>query len=123
MKKLMTITLILALLLPAVCLAETNQVDEYYGYAHMEVAKDGSPFMSVIYFAPDQNCYFLTQMFWHDEPGLGRAYVGTWGYTADGLVFAKTGENTSKTFKVTSLGSVVDTETMEVYISFDALMK
>lgn len=123
MKKLFAVILILALLLPAASLALDREIDFYYGYAHIEIAKDGSPFMSVIYFAEDQTCYYLTQLFRHDEPGLGRAYVGTWGYTADGDVFAKTGDNTSRTFAISSLGAIVDKETMEVFDRFDALMK
>ena len=123
MKKIVILLLVVSLLLPAAAFALDREVDPYYGYAHIEIAKDGSPFMSVIYFAEDQTCYFLTQLFRHDEPGLGRAYVGTWGYTADGDVFAKTGDNTTRTFKISSLGSIVDMDTMEVFERFDGLMK
>lgn len=123
MKKLLALILILSLLIPAASFALDREVDPYYGYAHIEVSKDGTPFMSVIYFAENQTCYFLTQMFWADEPGLGRAYIGTWGYTADGDVYAKTGDNTDITFAISSLGSLVDKETMDVYEPFSCLMK
>ena len=123
MKKLLAVILILAMLLPAAATALEREVDYYYGYGHIEVTKSGTPFIAVIYFAEDQTCYYLAQMFKSDEPGLGRAYVGTWGYTADGKVFAKIGENTSATFSISSLGSIIDTETMDVYEKFDALMK
>ena len=123
MKKILSFILILVLVFPALAFAEEYEIDEFYGYAHMEVSADGSPVMYMIYFAPDQTCYFTVQSFRHEEPGLGRAYVGTWGYTADGDVFAKTGDNTSRTFAISSLGSIVDKETMEVFDRFDALMK
>ena len=123
MKRIVTLFLVLALALPAAACASDPEVSEYYGYGHIEIAKDGSPYISIIYFAPDQTCYYTTQLFRHDEPGLGRSYVGTWGYTADGHVFAKTGENTTRTFTITSAGGIVDKDTMEVFIMFDALMK
>ena len=123
MKKLIALSLILAVLLPAAALAFDRELDTDYGYAHMEIAKDGSPFMAVIYFAEDQTCYYLAQMFRQDEPGLGRAYVGIWGYTSDGSIFAKVGENTTRTFKISSLGGLVDMDTMEVFESFSTLMK
>lgn len=123
MKKLITIILVLAVLLPVSALALDREVDPFYGYAHMEVSASGVPFMTVIYFAENKVCYFLTQMFFSDKPGTGRAYIGTWEYTSDGDVFAKVGDNVSKTFKITSLGSLVDRNTMEVYEEFSALMK
>lgn len=124
MRKLIALVLILVLALPAAAFADdVREVDYYYGYGHIEIAKDGSPYMSIIYFAQDHTCYYLTQMFWHDEPGLGRSYIGTWEYTDNGEVFAKTGNNTSMTLHITMFGSLVDTETMAVYEKFDALMK
>lgn len=122
MKKLLTAILILALILPAAALAAEKEVDFFYGYAHIEVSKAGTPFMSMIYFNQDQTCYYVAQMFHDDKPGIGRAYVGTWGYTASGDVFAKTGDNTTITFAITSMGSIVDRETLEVYFPVDALM-
>lgn len=123
MKKLIALILAVALLLPAAAFA-LDEIDTDYGYAHMEVTRDGSPYMAVIYFAEDHTCYYLAQMFRHDEPGLGRAYIGTWEYTDEGYVFAKIGDNTSITFKVvSSLHAIVDRTTMEVYDRFDALMK
>jgi len=122
MKRFVTLFLALALILPAASLAADPEVSKYCGYAHIEIAKDGSPVVTVIYFAQDQTCYYLAQAFRHDETGLGRSYIGTWGYTADGNVFAKTGDNTSRTFGIASDGSLVDKETWEVFSMFDALM-
>lgn len=123
MKRFFLFLLSLSLMLPAAALALDREVDPYYGYAHIEVSKDGVPFMTVIYFSEDQTCYYLTQLFQSDGVGLGRAYVGMWGYTADGEVFAKTGDNTTRTFHITSLDDLVDVETMEVFERFSALMK
>jgi len=123
MKKIVAMILILTLLLSAAAMADTNDsVDEYYAYAHASVAKDGSPIMMIIYFAKDQTCYYVAQAFHHDSAGIGRAYVGTWGYTADGYIFAKIGDNTSLKLKPSVLGSLVDTETMSVYEPFSVLM-
>ena len=122
MKRLLAVLLILSVLLSSAALAAEREIDFYYGYAHLEVTKDGSPVMYVIYFSEDYTCYFLVQAFHKDKPGLGRSYVGHWSYTADGDVFAKTGENTDITFKISSLGSIVDRSTMQVYEPFDALI-
>lgn len=113
---------VLLVLLPVASLSDNPEIDFYSGYAHMEVLKDGSPAMYMIYFAEDYTCYFLVQTFHTDGPGLGRSYVGHWSYTADGDVYAKTGENTDITFKLSSLGSIVDRSTMQVYEPFSALM-
>ena len=125
MKKLLSLILVFAVLLPVVSLASDIEIDFYYGYAHMELTTDGAPFMSVIYFAEDHACYYLAQLFRHDEPGIGRAYVGTWEYTDEGYVYAKIGENTDITFKLVSIAgslSLVDRSTMQVYEQFDILM-
>lgn len=122
MKKLITVILILFLLLPAAALAEsTPEIDFYYGYAHIEVTRQGLPVMYMIYFAEDHTCYFTVQAFNSDSPSIGRAHVGTWEYTPDGEVYAKTGENTDITFHIVKSGSIVDKSTMQVYLKVDAL--
>ncbi|MBO7663633.1 MAG: hypothetical protein J6U01_09710 [Clostridia bacterium] len=121
MKKTIALILILALVVPVSSLALDREIDYFGGYAHIEIRKDNSPVMYMIYFAEDYTCYYLVQSFDTDGPGLGRSFVGTWGYTADGSVHAKIGNNTSITFKISSLGSIVDMETMQVYEFFDGL--
>ena len=124
MKKLAALILALVLVLPVSALAFEDEIDTDYGYAHMEVSSDGSPYMAVIYFAEDHTCYYLAQFFHHDAPGIGRAYVGTWEYTDEGYVHAKIGENSEITFRVfSSMNAIVDRKTMDVYDRFDALMK
>ena len=121
MKKILSFILILALVLPALAFAEEYEIDEFYGYAHMDVSADGSPVMYMIYFAPDHT----VQSFRHEEPGLGRAYVGTWEYMDDRCIFAKTGDNTDITFKMVKFaGSItlVDRATMQVYEPFSVIM-
>ena len=123
MKKLITVILILALVLPVLVLADNDAVDEYYGYASIEVSKTGAPTMFFLYFYKNQTCYYVAQQFHEDSPGLGRTYVGTWGYTSDGKIFAKIGDNTSVTLKpVEGMGALVDTSTYTVYYPVSALM-
>ena len=126
MKKILSFILILVLVFPALAFAEEYEIDEFYGYAHMDVFADGSPVMYMIYFAPDQTCYFTVQSFRHEEPGLGRAYVGTWEYMDDRCIFAKTGDNTDITFKMVKFaGSItlVDRATMDVYEPFSVITR
>lgn len=124
MKKLIALFFALALAFSAAS-CESMPFEEYcyfYGFAHIETLKSGAPSMSVIYLSEDHTCYFLTQMFSPDEPRLGRAYVGTWETLDDGKIFAKIGDNATLTLKLSSLGSLVDVDTMSVYSPVDVLM-
>lgn len=122
MKKLIAIILAIALILPAAALAADKEVSEFYGYAHINIEKDGSPYMSTIYFGENQTCYYFTQMFHAGETGFGRAYVGIWGYTADGDVFAKVGNSESAkiVFAITESGAIVDRASMDVFEPINA---
>ena len=120
MKKLVAVVLLLAMIAPAAVLAE--EISNYYGYAHIGVERSGAPVMYVIYLREDYTCYYLAQVFGEDKPLLGRAYVGTWGYTKEGNIHAVTGENTEITFTQTSFGSLCDLENMEIYEQIDCLM-
>ena len=125
MKKLLALLLIFSLL-PVAALSSSFEIDPYYAYAHTEVTNSGTPYVSVVYFAEDGVCYFLAQMFYHDEPGFSRSYVGTWEYTPEGYIHAKTGNNTEITFKPVSIGgsvSLVDRATLQVYEQFDVLVQ
>lgn len=84
--------LLVLLLLPLVSLAdESKYVGCWASYDHLTT---GAPAMSMLYLAEDHTCYFVIQSFHIDEPGLGRAYVGTWEVLSDGSIRAKTGDNT-----------------------------
>jgi len=126
MKKLFSVILALVFLFSAAALSESEkELDFYGGYAHMEIWKDNTPVMYVIYFAEDHTCYYLVQSFNNDGPGVGRAHVGTWEYTPDGEVYAKTGDNTDITFHITNIAgqNIIDTKTKQVYEYFNALFK
>ena len=113
MKKLLIVFLILALFLPAAAFAD----DSFIGcYASYDLQKDGTPDMDMIHFAEDGTCFFLTQHFHADEPGIGRAYVGTWT-VEDGQLVAKTGNNTSHRFSFTDdFSAAIEMKTMVMYI-------
>ncbi|MBO7662896.1 MAG: hypothetical protein J6U01_05955 [Clostridia bacterium] len=125
MKKLIALFFALALAVSAAS-CESMTIDEfcyYYGYGHIEVTKSGAPAMSIIYLAEDHTCYYLTEMFNKEAPVFGRAYVGTWELMADGSIFAQVGENATRTLKPSVMNTLVDVETLEVFSSFDALMR
>ena len=92
MKKLLSIILVLALLIPVASLAAGLDVGGCWATYDMQTT--GAPQFVVIYLAEDYTCYYLAQSFKKDDVGLGRAYVGTWELQDDGTVLAKTGENT-----------------------------
>ena len=89
MKIFFALLLALALFLSASALA-----DGVVGcWAHYELLTTGCPSMTMLYLAEDHTCYYLIQSYDHDEPGIGRTFVGTWEMQADGTVLAKTGNN------------------------------
>lgn len=122
MKKLLTIILVLALLLPvAACADESGVIGCWATY---ELLTTGAPSIIAIYLAPDHTCYYLAQAYHTDEPGLGRAYVGTWKLMDDGSVYAKIGENTSKTLVFDDTYVIaIDKGTNKMYINLGLLYK
>ena len=123
MKKLFTLILILCLLLPVFALGEDPEIDYTTGYAHLDLLNDGAPMMSMIYFSSDGTCYYLTQMFHTDEPGLGRSFVGTWEYTGDGNIFARIGNKSTVTLRPVAMGCFVDSATLDLYAPFYTLIE
>lgn len=115
MKKLLAIILILALLLPAAVLAEVNPVGCWVKY---EILKTGAPAMVMLYLADDHTCYYMAQSFHKDSEGLGRVHVGTWEYKPDGIVYAKTGENTETQLKIADNNAVaLDVKTFKYFLN------
>ena len=116
MKKLLTIILILALLLPGIALAADS--DAVGCWVHYEKLTTGTPSCTMLYLAENHVCYFLIQAFHEDEPGLGRAFVGTWDWDSDGIVIAKTGNNTTTTLAFYPTYQVaIDKETGSIFVN------
>ena len=116
MKKLISLLLIVALLIPVCALA--SESDIVGCWACYQVLTDGAPCMSMLVLAENHTCYYLIQSYHTDEPGLGRAYVGTWELKSDGTLYAKTGNNSDVTLKFSdSLSLAVDLDTMDVYVN------
>ena len=117
MKKFLVLFLVFVLLVPVFALADDS---DYVGcWAHYDLQTDGTPVMSMLYLAENNTCYYIIQSFHTDEAGLGRTYVGTWKLNADGTIYAKTGNNTSTTLKVTGSSDslAVNPETMDVFVN------
>ena len=115
MKKLITVTLILALLLPVLALADESDIVGCWACYDMQ--NDGTPAMFMLYLAEDHTCYFVVQAFHHDEPGIGRAHVGTWEMQSDGSLIAKTGENTTTKLRFYGSTSFAVDKTGRVYVN------
>lgn len=116
MKKLLAIILILALLLPAIALADAvNPVGCWVKY---EILNTGAPSMAMLYLAEDHTCYYMVQAFHKDSAGLGRVHVGTWEYKPDGIVYAKTGENTETLLSIADNNAVaLDVKTFKYFMN------
>lgn len=112
MKKLITVFLILALILPAAAIADDSDIIGVW--VSTEILEEGSPQMSYLYLAEDHTCYFVIQMFHKNEPGIGRQYVGKWETLSSGDIYAKTGNNTSTTMRVSG-NYAMNRETGTIY--------
>lgn len=123
MKRLITIILVLALLLPAAALAydESHAVGCWVTY---DLLTTGAPAVRFIYLAEDHTCFFLVHQFGEDsDSGIGRTYVGSWKMTADETVEAKIGENTTTTLNIPSdlNGVAMDPKTMRIFVNLAVL--
>lgn len=126
MKKVVTMLLVIVLLLPAAALAITDQ--EVVGcYVYYELLTTGCPSMTMFYLGPDHVCYYLIQQYRHDEPSLGRAYVGTWEMQSDGSVYAKTGNKTSMNLIIPEGASIAYNKDLNQYFInislYDSMIK
>ena len=115
MKKLLSVVLILAILLPFAAFADDSAVVGCW--AHYEMQTDGTPSMAMLYLAEDHTCYFLIQAFHHDEAGLGRTHVGTWKIQSDGSIYAKTGNNTDMELTLYNENFAIKKDTLDIYVN------
>ena len=116
MKRLITVILILALLLPAAALADEKDVIGCWGA--YEILTTGAPSMIMVYLAEDHTCYYVNQMFRPDEPAFGRQYVGTWEMLSNGFVYIKTGNNANMTLMFSNeYVGALDTGTNQLYVN------
>lgn len=114
MKKLFCLLLVL-ICLPVISLSD--DADVVGCWAHYEMLTDGAPMVSMLYLAEDHTCYFVTQMFHHDEAGFGRKYVGTWNLQSDGSIYAKIGNNSDMELTIYNESIVFDRSTMQIYVN------
>lgn len=85
MKKVMTIVLILILMLSVM---PANAFDEsiFYGaWARSHEKDDGGLTMEYFYLASDHTVYYVNRSFDAESEGFGRAFVGSWTTTNDGI--------------------------------------
>ena len=123
MKKLITVLLILALILPAAALAD-DPLDFYAGYAHVEMVESekDAPFMSIIKFDENGKCYYSEQQFFPDRPGTANAMIGTWESVDEETILIKIGRtNASITFHILKNGDLINTDTMQIYNRVNAI--
>ena len=115
MKKLLAVFLILVLLLPVTVLADESDVVGCW--ASYQVLTTGCPAMTMLYLADDHVCYFLAQMYEHDEVGFGRTYIGSWEMQRDGSVFVKIGNNATLTLEFYGTRNFAVSDAMDVYVN------
>ena len=116
MKRLLTIVLILALLMPAAAMAVTVSdwmvEGNWMGFWEED---NGARSMICIVLEENNVAYYVAQFFHADEPGLGRAYIGSWDLSDD-IVHVKIGENTSLDLKFINGSTMRDATTGRYFL-------
>ena len=115
MKKLLAVFLIFALLLPVAAFADDSDVVGCW--ASYQLLTTGCPCMTMLYLADDYTCYYFTQMYEHDEVGLGRTFIGSWEMQRDGSVFVKIGNYATLTLELYGSNNFAVSDTLDVYVN------
>ena len=113
MKRLICVVLILFLLIPAAALADAD----FSGcWVSTETLATGCPSVTFLCLREDHTCFYLIQSFREEEAGPGRTFIGTWD-VQDGVVVAKTGNNTTTSLLFNEEFTVgYDPSTLKFYI-------
>lgn len=85
MKKVITISITMALLLSCVSAFAFDESIFYGGWALAGEKDDGSAFMEFFYLAPDHKVFYMNRSFTADEEGFGRQAVGSWSVIENGI--------------------------------------
>ena len=95
MKKMIAVILIFVFLFPAASFGVTVRAWMIEGsWNHFEYTDDGM-LLTSMYLDESGKAYFVTQLFHADDPGLGRAFVGSWEFTGEDTIHVITGNNSS----------------------------
>lgn len=114
MKKLITIILALALILPAAAYAVDMEIVSGL-WSHAEDTADGM-LLTSMYLTEEGIAYFVTQMFGSDGPGLGRAWLGSWELTEINTVHIIIGKHATLDLKYRDYNTMIDQATYDYYL-------
>lgn len=114
MKKIFALILVLALVLPAAALSSVEAWLIEGAWTHVEDTESGKLITSM-YLEEDGKAYFVTQMFYSEEPGLGRSFVGSWEFTGPDTIHVITGNNSSIDLTYHSFNMMFDHELHDYY--------
>lgn len=115
MKKLITIILILAMLLPAAALADESDVIGCW--VHYSLLTNGAPGVEFLYLSEDHTSYYLIQTYKPTEAWNGRTHVGTWEMNEDGTVTAQAGNVATITLKFSDDYTLAVSDLISVFVN------
>ena len=120
MKKLITLILILALILPAAACADVQKWMYEGAWTSYTYTKNGIS-ITTIYLEENGISYCVMQTFIDNEPGVGRAFVGTWAVTGPDTINVVIGNNTSLDLQYYTYNMMYDHKTLTHY--FRAILR
>ena len=121
MKKLITIILIMAMILPAAALADMDPGMYEGAWTCHEFTTDGGVVLTTVYLDEGGIAYFMIQSFSPEKLGLGRAFVGSWEVTGPDMIHVVCGNKATLDLLYCSYNMMYETTTRDQY--FRAIMR
>lgn len=115
MKKLITVVLILAMLLPAAALAEVEEWLYADTWTCTEYLNDGGVTLTTICLMEDGTAFCIVHMFFQDHEGYGRTHIGTWEVTGPDTINVVSGDNTSMDLAYATYNMMYNVKTRKMF--------
>ena len=115
MKKLITVILILALLLPAAAMASVSSWLYEDTWVHTDYGKSGGVTIEAICLHEDGTAFYVVQSFTAEEPGFSRAFVGSWEVSGPDTIHVVIGENAEMEMCYSSYNMIYDIQTRSMF--------
>ena len=115
MKKLLTVILILAMILPAAALADVSSWLYEATWVHTDYGKSGGVTIEALCLNEDGTAFYVVQSFTAEEPMFGRAFVGSWEISGPDTIHVIIGNNAEMEMCYSSYNMMYDVQTRSMF--------
>jgi len=114
MRKMILVILILSLLLPVAAVSDVSEWLYEGTWTNTQDGEDGIALITVSLWE-DGKAYYVAQTFSRNEPGIGRAFVGSWEVTGPDTIHVIVGENTSMDLRYCTFNMMLEDKTRRLF--------